>query len=189
MKLVIKGLFNGDENSLPHGEIYPGSEKMDPDETTDAIMNRLNIIALVIDALVFVVFCLISGIKEYDMLAFVLTLVIYIAHEFLHAICFKNEVYLYFWKEKGSAFVIGNEPMSKPHFILMSLLPNIVFGFIPFILYLIHPTLTLLGSLSVLTIGMGIGDYYNVISALRRVPNNAKVYLHKFTTYWYIPKQ
>lgn len=187
MKLHFMGRFNGDENSLPHGEIYPGSELWDSGENTNVMMNILTSIVLVVDALLFLVFCLNSGIRNFQSFAFILTLLLIVPHEIIHALCFKDDVYMYFWIEKGAAFVTGCEAMSKARFILMSLLPNIIFGFIPLVIYMLHPSLYLLGSMCVLTIGMGVGDYYNVINVIRRVPKHAKIYLHKFSSYWFIP--
>lgn len=47
-------------------------------------------------------------------------------HELLHAVCFKEDVYLYTNWKQGMLFVVGPESMSKSRFIFMSLLPNIV---------------------------------------------------------------
>ena len=41
-------------------------------------------------------------------------------------------------------------------FVFMSILPNIIFGFISFILFLISPNLTILGTLGVMAIFMGV---------------------------------
>ena len=87
--------------------------------------------------------------------------------------------------KQGMMFVVGTEDMSKTRFVMMSLCPNIVFGFIPFIIFLISPNLTILGTLGALAIGMGAGDYYNVFNALVQVPKDAKIYMSGFHSYWY----
>lgn len=189
MKLIFKGAYNGKEESLPHGELYPGSILLDDEADNSArILNILNVLGLVIDGIFFIFFSMIAGISNFDFNALIIGFLTLVPHELFHAVCFKNEVYMYYWLEKFCMFVIGLEPMSKSRFIFMSLLPNIVFGFLPFILFLLKHDLTLLGSLCVVTIGMGVGDYYNVINALRRVPKGAKIYSHKFNTYWYFPE-
>ena len=48
-------------------------------------------------------------------------------HELLHAVCFKQDVYLYTNWKQGLLFVVGPEPMSKRRFILMCLLPGFLF--------------------------------------------------------------
>ena len=60
-------------------------------------------------------------------------------HEILHAICFKEDVYLYTNWKQGMLFVVGSETMSKGSFILMSMLPNVVFGILPYIVGMIYP--------------------------------------------------
>ena len=68
----------------------------------------------------------------------------------------------------------------------MSLLPNLVFGLIPYVLGMIAPNLFLV-SLGVLATGMGAGDYYNVINAVTQMPKEARTYLYQFNSYWYLP--
>ena len=84
-------------------------------------------------------------------------------------------------------FVTGPETMSKSRFIITSLLQNIVFGFIPFVIFICNPRLHLLGSTAVLSIGMGVGDYYNAINAIRQMPKGARCYAYKTETHWYMP--
>ncbi len=109
-------------------------------------------------------------------------------HELLHAICFKEDVYLYTNFQQGMAFVVGPETMSKGRFIFMSLLPNLIFGFIPYIASLIVPSLPILGVFGALSITMGAGDYYNVFNAATQMPKGARTYLYQFNSYWYMPE-
>ena len=110
-------------------------------------------------------------------------------HELLHAVCFKEDVYLYTNFKQGMLFVVGPEDISKGRFILMSMLPNLVFGFVPFIVYMIWPELTFLGSFGALSMAMGVGDYYNVINAVFQMPKGARTYLYKTHSYWYMPEE
>lgn len=109
-------------------------------------------------------------------------------HELLHAVCFKEDVYLYTNWKQGMLFVVGPESMSKSRFIFMSLLPNIVFGFVPYIIGMIFPQLTFLLAFGTVSIGMGAGDYYNVFNAATQMPKGAKTYLYKFNSFWYMPE-
>lgn len=86
----------------------------------------------------------------------------------------------------GLAFVVGNELMSKSRFVFMSLLPNIIFGFIPYIVGLVVPQnfwLVWFGSCGIAT---GAGDYINVINAIRQMPKGAKTYMKGFHSYWVV---
>ena len=60
-------------------------------------------------------------------------------------------------------------------------------GFIPFIIFWINPKLVVLATLGTLGIATAAGDFYNVRNTLRQVPNGARVYQHKYNTYWYMP--
>ena len=106
----------------------------------------------------------------------------------MHAICFKEDAYIYTNLKDGMLFVVGPETMTKGRFIFMSLLPNIVFAFIPFTVFLIFPKLTVLGTFGAISLISGVGDYYNVVNALRQMPRGARTYLYGFNSYWYMPQ-
>ena len=112
-----------------------------------------------------------------------------VPHEFLHGLCFRGDVYMYQNLKHGMLFVVGPERMSKGRFIFMSLLPNIVFGFIPFALFLIDPKLRILGTFGLISIASGAGDYINVYNALTQMPRGAWTYLYGFHSYWYLPEE
>ena len=65
--------------------------------------------------------------------------------------------------------MVGPETMSKGRFIFMSLLPSIVFGFIPFILCMLFPALYILGAFGALSIAWS-RDFYNVYNAATQMP-------------------
>ena len=108
-------------------------------------------------------------------------------HELLHAVCFREDVYLYTNLKQGMLFVVGPETMSKGRFIFMSLLPNLIFGILPFLFALLWPSLSILGTFGVLSISMGAGDFYNVFNAVTQMPRGARTYLYQFNSFWYIP--
>ena len=90
---------------------------------------------------------------------------------------------------EGILFVVGDEDMSKFRFIFMSLLPTIVFGFIPYALFIANPEWVVFGALGAMCISMGSGDFINVFNALTQMPKGARTYLYKFNSYWYIPEK
>jgi len=192
-KLIYKSKFNGDMDSLPHDEHMPGAVKFKEFEDTRTLGIFANALAFGIMVICFILFFLRSGgvregLSNFSFIGCILSVVIIFPHEFLHAICFKETVYLYTNYRQGMVFVIGTETMSKARYVFLSLLPNIVFGFIPFAAFLIDPDLNILGTMGAATIGMGAGDYYNVFNALTQMPKGARTYLHKFNSYWYMPE-
>lgn len=110
-------------------------------------------------------------------------------HELLHAVCFKGEVELWTNLKMGMLFVVGTEDMSKSRFVFLSLLPNLVFGVLPYLLFLLNPQWLFFGGLGALSIPMGIGDYYNVYNCLTQVSKGALVYLSGMHSYWYLPEK
>ncbi|MDO4663811.1 MAG: DUF3267 domain-containing protein [Erysipelotrichaceae bacterium] len=194
MKLQYKKEFNGDLDSLPKHPHEPGAVKFKEIDDFNKLSLYMNILAFVILVVLFIID--IALCKNFELtsipslIGFVLSFVVLLPHEFLHAICFKEDVELYTAFDKGMLFVTGTETFSKSRFVFMSLLPNIVFGFIPWIFgllfqdWMIAPTLISLGTLA---IAQGVGDYYNVFNAITQMPKGARCYLYGMNTYWYMP--
>ena len=181
----FNGRFNGEPETLPGREHEPGYVPFkEPGPKKLALV--LNIIAVVITIpLVIIVKSVSGGTSLKELLA---ALAMFFAsipiHEFIHALMFKEDVYMYTWLNKGICFVIGPELMSKSRFVLMSIMPNIVFGFLPFILFCIFPNFGWLGWLGAASIGCGAGDYMNIFNCLTQVPTGAKIYMHGLSSFW-----
>lgn len=190
MKLHYKGKFDLNPNSLPSRPHQPGAVAFKEAKDSRTLGLMANGIAIGIIAVLYVILNLRCGwqIGNGYLWGALLAIVSMFPHEFLHAICFKEDVYLYTNLKQGMLFVVGPETMSKKRFIFMSLLPNIVFGFIPFGLCMVFPQLSTFGVMGALAIGMGAGDYYNVFNAATQMPKGARTYLHGFHSYWYIPE-
>ena len=189
MKLIYQGKFNGDIATLPHGEHQPGAVKFRECEDSRKLGILANGIAVGLMVLLLGTAYLRAGTVPFRLAGCLLALAAAFPHEILHAVCFREEVYLYTnWKE-GMLFVVGPETMSRGRFIFMSLLPNLVFGILPYVLFLIRPQWEVLGTLGVMATGMGAGDYYNVFNALTQMPKGARTYLYQFNSWWYFPQK
>ena len=186
-KLTYKGEFNGDPDTLPEREHIPGAVPFKEYQDIQKFSIIMNVMACVIMMLLFVVLFVRGGRGSYSFFGCILALLCLFPHEFLHAVCFREEVNLYTCWKKGILFVTGQETMSKSRFIWMSLCPNLVFGFLPCLLFMIHPQWKLLGTLGAMSIGMGVGDYYNVFNAITQMPKGARTYLSRFNSFWYMP--
>ena len=193
MKLHYKGKYDLNPESLPHGEHKPGAVKFKEAESSKQMAIIGNVLAVVL-MIVFAIPAvwrarpyIADSVWQMPLGCFA-SLVTLFPHEFLHAICFKEDVYLYTNMKQGMLFVVGPETMSKGRFIFMSLLPNLVFGFLPYCIGMIFPQMGFFLALGCLSIGMGAGDYYNVFNALRQMPKGAKTYLYQFNSYWYMPE-
>lgn len=197
MKLIYKCKYDGNESSLPAREHPPGAVQFQEPDSMKKLAVIANIIALVISVLcIALLYLRADGAGILDkigrnnsrfLIGFILSMLSAYPHEILHAICFRETVYFYTNWRQGLLFVVGTEDMTKARFVFMSLLPNLLFGFLPFIAYMIWPQLTVLGAMGALAIGMGAGDYINVFNALTQIPRGARTYMHGMHSYWYIP--
>lgn len=189
MKLHYAGKFNNDENSLPkreHPKNYVAFKE--PDAKTFSII--ANVGSFLLMFLLMIPFFLIgktylSESKSAIFIGCLCSCLSLLPHECLHALCFKEDVYLYTNLSRGMLFVVGVEDMTRSRFIFMSLLPNLVFGFIPYLLFFIHPQWIALGFFGLMCISMGFGDYINIYNCLTQVPKDGLVYLNGFHSYWY----
>ena len=188
MRFHYAGKYNGDPSTLqghPHEENYVAFKEAKDMNTLALIANG---IAIGIAIITFALLIIRGGFGAFSIWGAVLSILVMVPHEFLHGLCFKEDVYMYTNLSKGLLFVIGPETFSKARFVFMSLLPNIVFGLIPFILFFINPSLKILGTLGAISLASGAGDYYNVFNALTQMPKGARTYLNGTRSYWYMPK-
>lgn len=189
MKLIYKKGFNGNIEDLPCGKHIPNAVKFKEFSSVKTMSLFVNGIAII---LFFLLYFLTKAIASESILTnagIIIAVLLSFPHELIHAICFKETVYLYTYLRKGMLFVTGQEHMSKTRFIIMSALPTIFFGIIPFILFLINPSLKTIGTIGILSISMGAGDFVNIFNAITQMPKGAKTYLYKLNSYWYIPEE
>lgn len=190
MRLHYKGKYNKNPQSIPAKPHKPNCVKFKESEDSKKLSKITNIMAIPL----FLIFYLpvissdIQGTYSLSFPALLLFLLGLFPHELLHAICFKEDVYLFTNFSHGMLFVAGPEDMSKTRFIFMSLLPNIILGFIPYLLFIINPDWILLGIFGSYNITAGAGDYLNVFNAITQMPKGTRTYLHHFNSYWYMPE-
>ena len=77
--------------------------------------------------------------------------------------------------------------MTKGRFVLMSLLPNIVLGLVPYILFFFFPQEILLAMFAAGNLAAGAGDYIHVYHALTQMPKGSLTYMSGIHSYWYMP--
>lgn len=190
MILHYMGKYNGEESSLPQREHPENSVPFKEAESMKQLAVIANVGSILLMILLAIPYILLGreSIRNgsiWNLLGWVLPLLTLYPHEILHALCFRKDVYFYTNLKQGLLFVVGTEDMSKMRFIGMSLCPNIVFGLIPYVIFLVHPAFPALGAFGLLCLSMGFGDYMNVFNALRQVPKGAKVYMSGMHSYWY----
>jgi hypothetical protein len=191
MKLHYMGKFDLNPDSLPTTEHRQDSVKFKEPENTEKLGLIANAIAAIVLILCCIPFVMQHGFSQTVTsvcIGSLISMLFLFPHEFIHAICFKKDVYLYTNLKQGMLFVVGPEDMSKARFIFMSLLPSIILGLIPYIVYFFNPDLLWLGAFGACCLASGGGDYINVFNALTQMPHGSRTYLYKFNSYWYMPE-
>lgn len=185
------GKYDGDESKLPHKKHNPNAVQFkEPDDTKklSLIANLGCVLLMILLAIPFVLLGLqhIPNNVVWMMVGGICGGLSLLPHEMLHAICYKKDVYMYNDLAHGLMFVVGTEDMRKSHFIFMCLCPNLFFGIIPYIIFLLFPKLVGLGLFGIICIGMGFGDYINIYNAIKQMPKGSKTYLCGMHSYWYM---
>ncbi len=189
MKFHYAGKYSGNPEDLPYIDHEPGAVQFKEVEDAKALSMITTVWAVVLFLIAFVATCIRARDIFFNYGGVALYLLTIIPHEFLHAICFKDDVYMYQDLAHGMLFMVGPERMSKAKFIFKCMLPSIVLGFVPLIVFFINPDLRVLGTFGALGIATAAGDFYNVRNALFQMPGGAWAYMHKYNTFWYIPKE
>ena len=197
MKLKYKGFFKSNEQ-LPIGVLPANAVKFkEPQNMTKMVIISLIFVlpAMLGMSLFLIGSYLLHGDLELEStgLGLLLALLFVFPHEYLHAVCFgkEAEVELFIAPKQLALFVISTQPITKARFILMSLLPNLVSGWLPLAVWMILPYNTVFSdhllTFSVISILFGLGDYMNVFNAFRQMPNGSMQQLSGFNSYWFIP--
>ena len=193
MKLIYKGKYKGVVEEFDSSKSIKNAVKYKEADTIEEMAKIITIPANLLQLFLLLIIFFIVGISDEIFLnliiAFLVSLLTMIPHELFHGICYKEKVYLYTNLKQLMLFIVGEDHLGKWKFIFMSMLPNIVFGFIPFIVFLFNTELVFLGMLGAMCISYGMGDYYNVWNTIRQVPKNALVFAKGHNSYWYIPSK
>lgn len=200
MKIVWKGKYKNVEQ-LKIGEIPDNAVKFK--EPNSPLL--LNLVSSIFIIPVLVIIGIAISIKFYlqqnlnlfnffNYIGILLAYLMIVPHELLHSIAFpKNaEVQLWFSPKSLMAFVFTTYPVSKKRFVYISLLPNIIFGIIPLILWIVIPVgfneiSGIMFSFSFISLLCGVGDYLNVFNTIIQMPKDSVTQLYGFNSYWYKP--
>jgi hypothetical protein len=197
MKLVYGGIFKNNEQ-LPKGELPENAVKfVEPNDMTMVMLVAM--IFAIPAGLLIIGFMAISHLLHGEvnargsLVGVAAAILAILPHELLHAVAFGKsaEVTLFLAPKQFAAFVTSTHPVTKARFIFMSLLPNLVFGFIPLSVWTVLPYneaySPILFSFSVLMILCGVGDYMNVFNAARQMPKGSLQQLSGINSYWFMP--
>ena len=198
MKLIFKGIYKT-KDQLPKGVLPDNAVKFrEPDTVSGACLVSM---LFIFPAALFIILCIFASyilhgelnisVSRVGIYASFLTV---LPHELLHVIAFGKgtEAELYISPKHFSAFVTSTKPITKGRFIIMSLLPNITFGLIPMLAWVVLPNSEMyspfLFGFSLISILFGLGDYLNVFNAIRQMPKGSMHQLSGINSYWFMPQ-
>ena len=121
MKLHYMGKYNSDPESIPAKPHKPNYVKFKEPENSKKLYLVVTIISIPL-LLLFYTPLFLEGKEDSLVNISIGTLLVLLAlfpHEILHAICFKEDVYLFTNLKHGTLFVVGPEDMSKSRFIFL----------------------------------------------------------------------
>lgn len=194
--IKYKGKYK-DESQLKKGALQPNAVIFkEPNSISGAFLKGALISSPIIVVITIALVLKIGSIKNFTLnivfLATMLSFILSFFHEVIHAVCFPKEAEKEIWTKfnEGALFVYCSEPLPKKKFIWMCFAPNLILGYIPFILFIIgifdfnRSISNLVGISSWIMIVSGIGDYLNIYNTIKQVPKNADVFNYGFHSYW-----
>ncbi len=204
MKFIFKGQIKSWDD-LPEFALPSNAVRYDEPDTLDGLIEEvlpwhLPLIAFILIGLIirFILHTRESiGAHLLELMptltGFLLIFPLFFLHEFIHALCFPRgaKVYCYTGLSQGLLFVTSDEKLSKSRFIIISIMPLLILGVLPFLIWVFYPetsyfTRTLM-TFSPILILVSCGDLMNIYNTIKQVPNNAKVAMSGMNTYWFVP--
>ena len=111
-------------------------------------------------------------------------------HEMIHALlCPKNSIIYVYFTGIGISLVPTCE-LRKNRYLLMAMMPTLILGIIPLLVWLIIPNIdvvisSILFGFSVGSLSMCIGDIYNVMNAIIKMPKESKLVTSGTNCYYF----
>lgn len=108
----------------------------------------------------------------------VLALLFLLVHEFIHALCCPKGSTIYAYYTSAGISLIPTCKLHKARYIFVVLIPNIILGVLPLAVWIIFSDInahlgSVIFSFSISCLAMGIGDIYNAILAILKMPRNS----------------
>lgn len=197
MKMIRKGYYN-DESQLDKGNLPPNAVKFrQPESTVKRNLTALWFCIPVVIILGLAIFVkrkmgLLEGsANDWNLIGFALAMLVFVPHELIRARFFPRDAEVHFWyhRKTSKAFILSTYPISRKRFMLIALVPSIISGLLPLIIWLFIPDNSIASiviSFAKLCLLVRAGDYYNVFTTLTQVPSGAKIQASGLKFYWYL---
>ncbi|MFL0198787.1 DUF3267 domain-containing protein [Clostridium sp. WILCCON 0269] len=182
MKVKWKGKLS-ETNTFPTTEIPPNAVEILNNQ------RKSDLFVMLIPIIIFIVVCIhvkSNYIGKYKLnlvgylTGFILAFPFLAVHEFLHAMCFppKSEVLVYY--NNWGICLAPSSPISKIRYICTLLLPAIILGVIPLLVWTFIPIYnvtfnSMLFILGAACLGSSVGDLCNLVHVIREMPKNSVI--------------
>lgn len=190
MKLVWKGKMTP-ENAFVFSNLPESAKPLQNPNSAWSMYLLIVPVLLIAYAAIQIRISYVEGIMFSQTALFVgvgLSVIFSIVHEFIHAIfCPKGATIFVYFTSAGISLVPACK-LSKGRYILVALMPTIVLGIIPLIIWMCFPGMSVtVGSISfafsIGSLSMCIGDIHNVILAVIKMPKDSVLVTSEMNCY------
>ncbi len=187
--MKIKWIGKYDGNNLPAVDV--GADARELPQATGKSVIMLIPIALLFACCVYMKKTYLGGVafSKVDWMAGLgIALLFFPVHELIHAASFPSgsKVILFYTMQGLGTTCVS--PMTRNRFIVVNLLPSLILGIVPLIIYMIVPSSygfasTVLCVFSFVHLGGGYVDYWNIVHLLK-LPVDARIQISGSKIYW-----
>lgn len=207
LNLIWQGISANDINMELKADVPSNAVKIEQPETTSDFLMKSNIFIIPIMLILIATIVIIKKKTKIELdkkifrkgivIGGLFGLLFIIVHEFIHALFYPNgsTVNIGVVLNPFYAYVSSVDSISRNSFILMSIMPFLILGLIPFVLFIYYFLIyyfpknskiagILLGFCIMGLIG-GTPDLYNICNIGKQVPIDAIIINSENLTYWY----
>ena len=192
LKLIWKGKFNGVED-LPIGELPENAVRFEEPESAEELAKETRRFLIPVRIKTNGFFGVSDVLKIFGIILIPFSI---LPHEYLHAIFFPKDAEVEMWYsiKQRLALVTSNTAITKKRFIFLSIFPNIVFGFLPLIIWIFIPSdmsfiSGILFTFGFISLTIGSGDFMNIYNTIKQVPKDAMVQISGLNSYWFFKEK
>lgn len=119
-----------------------------------------------------------------------LSIIFLVVHELIHALCCPSGTTVFVYLTSAGISCVPTCRLKKSRYLLIALMPTVVLGIVPFVIWLCFPSLneiisSILFSFSIGSLSMCIGDIYNAILVAIKMKRNSVLITSKTSIYYY----
>lgn len=120
----------------------------------------------------------------------VLALALLIVHEFIHAIFCPKAAIIYAYYSSAGISLVPTCKLGKARYLVVAAMPNLILGIVPLIIWTTCPQInatigSIIFTIAIGSLAMGIGDIYNIILAIAKMPQKSSIVTSGMNCYFF----